>query len=138
MADPARRRRFPSLGVAFGVAWLLALVVLTVLADYLPFVRAADQRVRGASNYRFGPGSDFWFGSDRLGRDIFARSIYGARISLIIAVSSILIGLVVGASLGMLCGYFRGWVDRVVSIITDALLAFPAIILASLVVGRAK
>jgi peptide/nickel transport system permease protein len=138
VSAPTRRRRLPSFGVVFGVLWLLALLALTVLADYLPFVRAADQRVRGASNYRFGPGNDFWFGSDRLGRDIFARCIYGARISLIIAVTSILIGLVVGATLGMLCGYFRGWVDRIVSIITDALLAFPAIILASLVVGRAK
>jgi peptide/nickel transport system permease protein len=138
IAEPATRRRFPALGVVFGVLWLLAVLVLAILADYLPFVRAADQRVRGASNYRFGPGADFWFGSDRLGRDIFARCVYGARISLIIAVTSIVIGLIVGTTLGMLCGYFRGWVDRVVSIITDALLAFPAIILAALVVGRAK
>jgi len=131
------RRRRPPLGMAFGILWLVTIILLTVLADFLPFVRGATQAPRGASNYAFGPGVDFWFGSDRLGRDVFARCVYGARISLIIAVTSIAIGLVVGTALGMLTGYFRGWIDRVVSIFVDSLLAFPAIILAALVVGRA-
>jgi peptide/nickel transport system permease protein len=135
---PERRRRIPTFGVLFGAAWLLALLFLAIFADQLPFIRLPDQPVRGASNYRFGPGNDFWFGSDRLGRDVFARCVYGARISLIIAVSSIVIGLVIGTTLGMIAGYFRGWVDRLISIVTDALLAFPAIILAALVVGRSK
>ncbi len=135
---PERRRRIPPFGVLFGAAWLLALLFLAIFADQLPFIRLPDQPVRGASNYRFGPGNDFWFGSDRLGRDVFARCVYGARISLIIAVSSIVIGLVIGTTLGMIAGYFRGWIDRLISIVTDALLAFPAIILAALVVGRSK
>ena len=134
---PERRRRIPTFGVLFGLAWLLALLFLAIFADQLPFIRLPDQPVRGASNYRFGPGNDFWFGSDRLGRDVFARCVYGARISLIIAVSSIVIGLIIGTTLGMIAGYFRGWVDRLISIVTDALLACPAIILAALVVGRA-
>ena len=122
----------------FATLWLSALVVLAVAADHLPFIRRADQRVNGAGNYTFGPGAEFWFGSDRLGRDIFARCIYGARITLIIAVASIVVGIVVGTALGMLAGHYRGSVDRVISIFTDALLAFPAIILAVLVVGRGK
>src|SRR4051794_12360319 len=138
VSDTGRRRNIPTFGVVFGVVWLLAVLVLAVFADHLPFIRLPDQPVRGASNYRFGPGNDFWFGSDRLGRDVFARCVYGARISLIIAVSSIVIGLVIGTTLGMIAGYFRGWVDRLISIVTDALLAFPAIILAALVVGRSK
>ena len=63
----------------------------------------------GAGNYAFGPGADFWFGSDRLGRDVFARCIYGARITLIIGITSIVIGMVVGTTLGMIAGYRRGW-----------------------------
>ena len=63
-----------------------------MFADYLPFIRLPEQRVEGAGNYAFGPGWDFWFGSDRNGRDVFARCVYGARISLIIAVASIVIG----------------------------------------------
>ncbi|MBA3288583.1 MAG: ABC transporter permease [Acidimicrobiia bacterium] len=138
VAEPTRRRRLPSLGVGFGVLWLATLVILTVFAGNLPFVRLPTQAVNGASNYALGPSSDFWFGSDRLGRDVFARCVYGARISLIIAVSSIVVGLLVGTALGMICGYFRGWIDRFISVFVDALLAFPAIIFAALLVGRAK
>jgi peptide/nickel transport system permease protein len=133
-----RPRRVPTFGVIFGVLWLGGLIFLAVAADYLPFVRRADQRVAGAGNYAFGPGADFWFGSDRLGRDVFARSVYGARITLIIGITSIVIGLVVGTTLGMVAGHYRGWVDRTISVVTDALLAFPAIVLAMLVVGRGK
>lgn len=133
-----RRRRLPPFGMSFGVAWLGAVVLLAIFAGVLPFVYLPNQDVSGAGNYAYGPGADFWFGSDRLGRDIFSRCIYGARISLIIAVSSIVIGLIVGTTLGMISGYFRGWVDRVISIFVDALLGFPAIVFAILIVGRAR
>jgi peptide/nickel transport system permease protein len=131
-----RRRRVPTIGVMFGVAWLTALVFLTVFADYLPFIRRQDQRVDGAGNYAYGPGVDFWFGSDRLGRDVFARCVYGAKITLIIGITSIVIGMIVGTTLGMIAGYRRGLLDRAISIITDALLAFPALIFALLIVSR--
>jgi peptide/nickel transport system permease protein len=140
VADPvsAKRRKLPPLGLLFGVLWLIALVVLAVLADYLPFVYRPDQRVQGAGNYAFGPGADFWFGSDRLGRDVFSRCIYGARISLIIATASIVIGLLIGTTFGMISGYFRGWIDRVLSIVVDALLAFPFLIFAALINSRGR
>ena len=108
-----RRRRLPAFGLVFGSLWLLVLVFLAVFADYLPFIRLPTTPVPGAGDYAFGPGADFWFGSDRNGRDVFARCIYGARISLIISVASIVIGLVVGTAVGMLAGYRRGWTDRV-------------------------
>jgi peptide/nickel transport system permease protein len=134
---PTRRRRsLPSLGVALGTAWLVGLTFLALFADWLPFIRRYDQRVKGASRFGFGPGNDFWFGSDQLGRDVFARCIYGAQISLRVAVTSILIGLVVGGALGLIAGYFRGWGDRFLSITFDTLLAFPPLIIAILVVGR--
>lgn len=130
-----RRRRTPSLGLWLGVSWLSVLTFLAVFADHLPFIRST-KRVQGAGNFAFGPGSEFWFGSDQLGRDVFARCIYGAQISLRIAVFSILTALVIGGGLGLAAGYFRGWVDRLVSTIIDVLLAFPALIIALLIVQR--
>jgi peptide/nickel transport system permease protein len=109
---------------------------MAIFADFLPFLRRYDQKVRGAARFRVGPGADFWFGSDQLGRDVFARCIYGAQISLRVAITSILVGLIIGGTMGMAAGYFRGWIDRVVSITVDTLLAFPPLIMAILVVGR--
>ncbi len=130
-----RRRRRPSLAMSFAVIWLGTLSFLAVFADLLPFVRSTS-RVRGAGNFAFGPGAEFWFGSDQLGRDVFARCIYGAQISLRIALFSILTALVIGGGLGLIAGYYRGWVDRIVSTIIDVLLAFPALIIALLIVQR--
>jgi peptide/nickel transport system permease protein len=140
VAEPitTTRRRLPQLGLLFGAAWLLVLIILALFADYLPFVYRPDQRVQGAGNYAFGPGADFWFGSDRLGRDVFSRCIYGARISLIIAITSIVIGLLIGTTLGMICGYFRGWIDRVASIFVDAMLAIPVLVFVALVNSRGR
>src|SRR5215207_2776702 len=139
VAEPTkRRRRVPAFGLLFGAAWLLLVIFLTVFADYLPFIRLPERGYPEAGNYEFGPGNDFWFGSDRLGRDVFARCVYGARISLTIAAASITIGLLVGGTLGTIAGYFRGWIDRVISILVDSLLAFPAIVVAALIVGRFK
>jgi len=133
---PTRAKR--PWGAILGVAWLVVILLLTILGDRLPFVRPPTEAVSEVSNYGSGPSRDFWFGSDRLGRDIFSRCVAGARISLLISVTSIVIGLVVGTGLGMICGHFRGRIDRVMSVFVDSLLAFPAIILAALIVGRTK
>lgn len=131
---PKRDRWHPT--TIFASLWLGSLTLLAVLADYLPFIRGYQERVRGAGRFRFGPGIDFLFGSDQLGRDMFARCIYGAQISLRVAASSILVGLVIGGTLGLAAGYLRGWFDRIVSIFVDVLLAFPALIISILIVGR--
>ena len=136
ITEPAMRRQLP-LGLWFGAAWLLLVLFLAVFADYLQFIRVPERGVEGAGNYAYGPGYDFWFGSDRLGRDVFARCVYGARISLIICVASILLGSILGTALGLVSGYRRGKTDRVISVFVDSLLAFPAIVFAALVVGRA-
>jgi peptide/nickel transport system permease protein len=134
-AYTAPRRKRPY-GLWFGLAWLGVTLFHTVFAAWLPWVRGETQRVEGAGRFRISPGADFWFGSDQLGRDVFARCVYGARLALTVASVSILVGLLVGGTLGMLAGYFKGWADRVISIVVDALLAFPAIVIAALVVGR--
>lgn len=119
-----------------GAGWLILVAILAFAADFLPFVRKYDQATRGARRNKFGPGMDFWFGSDQLGRDVFARCVYGARVSLLVATISIIVGIVVGGALGVLAGYRRGWADRIISISTDSLLALPALVIAILIVGR--
>lgn len=129
-------RRKPAIGMWFGIVWLSLLVLMTIFADWLPFIRDENERVKGAANYAFGPGRDFLFGSESLGKDVFARTIYGARLALTVSIVSITGALIIGGTLGMLAGYFKGKIDRVVSILVDALLAFPAIVIAALVIGR--
>jgi len=125
-----QRRKLPPLSLVLAVAWLGGLTLLAVLADYLPFVRNYEQQVAYARRYAVSPGEDFWFGSDKLGRDVFARCVYGARVSILIAVVSIIVGMVVGGFIGLVSGYFKGRLDRGLSIVVDVLLAFPALVLA--------
>jgi peptide/nickel transport system permease protein len=129
------RRKLP-LGLWFGLGWLGLLLFLTVFADWLPFIRDENERVQGASGYRIGPGNELWFGGDSLGKDVFARCIYGARLALTVSIVSITGAVLIGGTLGMMAGYFKGKIDRVVSVAVDALLAFPAIVIAALVIGR--
>lgn len=129
------RKKRP-IGMWFGIAWLAVLLFLTIFAEWLPFVRDENERVDGASGYRIGPGFEMFFGSESLGKDVFARCIYGARLALTVSFVSITGALIIGGTLGMLAGYFKGWIDRFVSILVDSLLAFPAIVIAALVIGR--
>ena len=81
------------------------------------------------------PSGDHWFGTDNLGRDVFARVIAGAAPVLTIAPLATLLGLFGGITIGLVTGYYRGWIDDVFSRIVDALLAFPLIIMAVLVLA---
>ncbi len=101
-----------------------------------PSFGATTNESEGPGPFKLGPGSDFWFGSDQLGRDVFARCVYGAQTSLRVAVVSIVLGLTIGGTLGVIAGYFRGAIDRVLSIVFDTLLAFPVLVIAILVIGR--
>jgi peptide/nickel transport system permease protein len=134
VAAPARKKR--PLGLYFGLTWLAIVLFHGTFAAWLPWVRGENERTRGASNFGMRPGADFWFGSDQIGKDVFARCIYGARLALTVATASILVGVLLGGTLGMLAAYFKGKTDRTISIVTDALLAFPAIVIAALIIGR--
>ena len=121
-------------------AWLVAVSALAILAPVLPFIRPATEKLRVdgklQSRYRLGPGADALFGTDNLGMDVFAKCIHFARNSLLVGVSATAIGLLIGGAMGIAAGYYRGWVDRVVSIVIDALLSIPALVLAILLVSR--
>jgi peptide/nickel transport system permease protein len=136
LPDTAPRRKKLPLGMWFGVAWLAILLFHAIFAKYLPWMRSENQRTSEASNFAYGPGADFWFGSDQLGKDVFARCMYGARLALTVGTVAILVGAIIGGTLGMIAGHFKGKADRGISIFTDSLLAFPAIIISILIIGR--
>ncbi len=76
------------------------------------------------------PSGDHWFGTDQLGRDMFARVIAGARDILVVAPLATMLGVVLGTSLGLVMGFFPGWIDDIISRIVEAVLALPLLILA--------
>jgi peptide/nickel transport system permease protein len=80
------------------------------------------------------PGADNWFGTDRLGRDVFSRVIVGARDIMVIAPAATLLGTVLGTALGLVTGYFRGPVDDILSRFIDAFLALPTVIIGILAI----
>jgi peptide/nickel transport system permease protein len=84
---------------------------------------------------RKAPSETFWLGNDELGRDLFSRLLHGARISLMIGVLSVGIGVVAGVFLGVVAGYFGGYADMIIMRLIDILLAFPGILLAILMVA---
>jgi ABC-type dipeptide/oligopeptide/nickel transport system permease subunit len=76
------------------------------------------------------PSAKHLFGVDPLGRDVFSRVLYGARVSLVVAFVATGLSMMIGVTLGMIAGYFRGWVDMAISRLIDVLLAFPILLLA--------
>jgi peptide/nickel transport system permease protein len=107
-------------------AALLGLCVLG--AVFAPFI-AGDPLLTVPTSRLQPPGAQFWFGTDHLGRDIFARSLYGARVSLSVGFAVAALSIAVGLALGVLAGYWR-WLDRVLMRVMDGVMAIPSILLA--------
>jgi peptide/nickel transport system permease protein len=117
------------LGPAFWIpaAWTGLVVLLAATAGLLPLRNPIESDFASVSNW---PGAHYWFGTDQLGRDILSRSIYGARVSLIVGALAPALGLSIGMCLGMIAGYFRGRIESVIVAAMDAILAFPGILIA--------
>lgn len=131
----AERRRVRLGWIAWlGIAWLVGLAAAAAAAGVLPL---SDPSATDFADRLIGPGAKFWLGTDQLGRDIFTRVIYGARVSLTVALCTALIGAVSGMLLGLLAGYFRGRIETFVMGAADIGLAFPGIILILLVAAYA-
>lgn len=111
------------------VAGAVVLALVAVLSILSPWITSIDPTAIDPVVRLEPPGSDWWFGTDALGRDVFSRVIWGGRISLLVGFSVALIASGVGLLLGLVAGYFR-WVDAVVMRITDGLMAVPGVLLA--------
>jgi len=121
-------RRFArNRGAVFGLAVLIGVVLLSVLA---PAVSPYDPLAQGVGPTLQAPSLAHWAGTDSFGRDVLSRIIYGARIALIVGVVSVALAMVVGVTLGLVAGYYSGWLDAVIMRVMDGLFAFPIIILA--------
>lgn len=125
-----RPRGTASFGFRLAIVWMAVVVAAAALAPWLPLAGVDDTDVAAREQ---GPSLAHWFGTDSVGRDVFARTVWGARVSLVVGIAAILIGFLLGGALGLVAGFVRGWTDKVVSAQFDVLLAFPAIIFAVLV-----
>lgn len=119
-----RARRNPAQGIAVGVLllWLVVIALAPVLAPYDPLDQGAAP-LEGAS-------SAHWLGTDPAGRDVLSRVLYGARLSVPVGLLLITVTAVIGTVVGLVAGFFGGWVDEVLMRVTDVVFAFPVIILA--------
>lgn len=121
-------RRFLRNGLAvFGLIVVIAFACAAILA---PWITSYAPDAISYTDIRSAPSSTHWFGTDELGRDVFSRTVFGARVSLGIAFLSVLIASVIGITLGTLSGYLGGWFDEVVMRVIDALMALPFLVLA--------
>jgi peptide/nickel transport system permease protein len=123
-------RRF-DLGLWLSLIWLVVVVVAAILADVLPLAESKDvsKTLRTEPLLRPDLFSQHPFGTDRQGLDILGGVIYGARVSLIVGVGAVLIGMTIGGTIGIASGYYRGKLETGVSVLTDSMLAFPPLIL---------
>jgi peptide/nickel transport system permease protein len=118
-----------------GLPWipigiLVTLLVVAALADFI----APHNPEIGSLSMRFKPPawsagglSDHWLGTDHIGRDVLSRLIFGARVSIIVGFTAVIVAGVLGTALGILSGYMGGWVDQVIMRVTDTWLALPAL-----------
>lgn len=111
--------------------WLALLTVTALLAPLLPFGEHEDTAKTLTSPSYATPNlfSEYPLGTNNFGLDMLARSVYGARYSLVVAVSAVLIGMIVGGTIGVIAGYYGGKIDRLAGVLTNSLLAVPSLIL---------
>jgi peptide/nickel transport system permease protein len=133
---PAAEQRSPSRAWRKLKANKAALVGLgivaffTLLAAAAPILPIPDPAATDWSAVRKAPSAAHWLGTDEIGRDLLSRMIWGARASLMAGVFSVAIAVCIGVPFGLLSGYFGGWVDMIISRVTEALLAMPFLITA--------
>ncbi len=123
-----RRRPLGALAAGFLTVLLLACIGAAWFAP-------DDPEEQDLAHALAGPGATHWLGTDRLGRDVLSRLLYGGRVTLLSVVEAVLVFAVVGLTLGLLAGYAGGWVDRAVGWVSDLLLALPGIIILLMVLS---
>jgi peptide/nickel transport system permease protein len=117
---------------------LTVIVVLIVAAVLAPLVvklagapgpNVQDREATDVFGTPLGPNGGHWFGVDPLGRDVFSRTVYGARVSLLVGIAGTGVAVLLGVTVGLIAGYYRGWVDTLLSRFVDVVLSFPVLLL---------
>jgi peptide/nickel transport system permease protein len=135
IADPAlaapRRHQFLKAFTRhrFAVAGMIVVILMIVLAVFAPFIATHDPNVVNLLDANQSQSRTHWLGTDDIGRDVFSRVVYGARVSLSVGIVAVTIYVVIGTVLGALSGYFGGFVDAVIQRLTDAVMCFPSLII---------
>ena len=126
-----RRRATPSLWIGGGIVILLLLSALLapVLAQYPPDLVMGEVRLQA-------PSAAHPFGTDAFGRDVLSRVLYGAQIAVGMSALGVGIAAAIGVTLGLLAGYYGGWLDQVLSRMMEVWMAFPSLLLAIIIVAR--
>ncbi|TKT69707.1 ABC transporter permease [Aquamicrobium sp. LC103] len=111
----------------------LMVISVVVLAVFAPLIAPYPEHVGAAVNFRArhaAPDWTYWLGTDKVGRDILTRVIFGFRISLLLVVGVLAIAVPIGSALGLLAGYFSGWTEKIITGFTNVMLAIPPLVMA--------
>jgi len=112
---------------------LLIILFLVIIAIIAPIIAPFPSHIYGSVNPQdklLPPSQVYFFGTDEIGRDIFSRVLYGARISLLASLTAVIIGLLIGVPLGLMAGFYGGFIDELIMRIVDMFLSFPPLLLA--------
>jgi peptide/nickel transport system permease protein len=123
------------MGNPLAVAGLVIFMIILLSSIFAPLLTVHDPLKINLRAMLQEPSAEHWFGTDRTGRDVFARVLYGGRVSILVGLGSALIAAVVGVGLGAYTGYIGGWVDTVALRVSEIFMAFPQIILVLLLVS---
>jgi peptide/nickel transport system permease protein len=121
-----RRRRGQGLLFWFALGWLVVVVICAVFANVLPIADPIKPHVIDKLSM---PSWSHPLGTDGLGRDTLSRLVHGARVSLVVSLTAVSVGMVVGGTLGMMAGFFRGWFETALMAVINVILAFPGLVL---------
>jgi peptide/nickel transport system permease protein len=113
------------------IVGLVIVAILVIVAVLAPWIATHDVGATNLSLRYLPPSSEYFFGTDSTGRDIFSRVVFGARISLKVGIVVVAVSTIVGTLLGALAGYYGGWLDRIISgYVFNVFMAFPGLLLA--------
>ena len=129
---PALYKRYP-----FAVIGAATLLFMAFIAVFAPYLATVDPQAVTPLNRLKPPSWDNWFGTDALGRDVYSRVMYGARVSLTVGVAVAILSTVIGMAIGLVTGFVR-WLDPIVMRIMDGLMSIPSILLAIALMALTK
>ena len=135
MSNRGRRMIIRLVNHKSAVAGASILLFFVIIAIFAPLIATHDPREADVTTRLAGWSTDHYFGTDGVGRDIFSRIIYGSQISLKIGLVAMTLSISAGAMLGMLAGYYGGWLDNVIMRVMDMMLPLPSILLAMVIVA---